>query len=337
MNTEESYIERVENYVLQRMTEEEALQFEKDLLQDQELKKYYEELLPAIRVAQFHRANELKEFIRKNAKKPVKYTFWPVVITYSAAASLIFFVIAWVWIDLHQPAHESALARTREKILHPWGNKNEDIGSSQAIKDSISSISEIPPKANNQESLSKEEESEIIAGEQPPAIMEDQSGDGISEMANSDENISETDDLKVKSDEKILDTVFVAMTIFDRTMDTVSGISTSELRLAAKSKTSSKKPAVTEADTYKNIPNPSVSNKNIYVEFWKSPINYRGYRFNGRNLIIFGFTSSQGLQFKYYNNDVYMLVNKQVYRMENNDRFNSYYPEEDAKLLKLFR
>lgn len=39
--------------------------------------------------------------------------------------------------------------------------------------------------------------------------------------------------------------------------------------------------------------------KQLFVEYWKSPIHFRGYRFSGKKLLLFGFEASDPLYFTY--------------------------------------
>ncbi len=44
----------------------------------------------------------------------------------------------------------------------------------------------------------------------------------------------------------------------------------------------------------------------VYVEYWRSPLNYTGYRFSGRGLIIYGL-DERGTQKIFYQNGTYFL------------------------------
>lgn len=65
----------------------------------------------------------------------------------------------------------------------------------------------------------------------------------------------------------------------------------------------------------------NVSQKQLFVEYWKSPIHFRGYRFSGKKLLLFGFETSDPLYFTYDEegaNFHLFLLNKEFYLFPDN-------------------
>jgi hypothetical protein len=59
------------------------------------------------------------------------------------------------------------------------------------------------------------------------------------------------------------------------------------------------------------------------VEFWKSPINFRGYKWDTRKLILFGFYDFNYVYIKYLNDQYFMQCGTLFYLLEQSDDFHS--------------
>ena len=57
------------------------------------------------------------------------------------------------------------------------------------------------------------------------------------------------------------------------------------------------------------------SEKPLHVEFWESPVHYKGYQLNGNNLILYGINDSDSLRFENHVDGVWMYHKEAVYRL----------------------
>jgi len=76
------------------------------------------------------------------------------------------------------------------------------------------------------------------------------------------------------------------------------------------------------------------SNKVIKVEFWKSPLNYKGFKFDENKLVIFGLYEFNNVSIIGYNNDLYIKYNKDYYPIDFTDDFRSFLPLRNDVLIK---
>ena len=73
------------------------------------------------------------------------------------------------------------------------------------------------------------------------------------------------------------------------------------------------------------------------VEFWRSPINYRGYKFDDTKLVLFGLLEFDDVTLLGKGEQLFVKYNADFYRIENTDDFKSLLPIKDASLLKALR
>ncbi len=57
------------------------------------------------------------------------------------------------------------------------------------------------------------------------------------------------------------------------------------------------------------------SQKPLHVEFWESPVHYKGYQLNGNNLILYGINDADSLRFENHPDGVWMYHKEAVYRL----------------------
>lgn len=57
------------------------------------------------------------------------------------------------------------------------------------------------------------------------------------------------------------------------------------------------------------------SEKALHVEFWESPVHYKGYQLNGNNLILYGINDADSLRFENHPDGVWMYHKTAVYRL----------------------
>jgi len=72
----------------------------------------------------------------------------------------------------------------------------------------------------------------------------------------------------------------------------------------------------------------------LKVEFWRSPLNYKGYKLNENKLVLFGLYEFNNLSVIGYNNELFIKYNKEYYLIEYTDDFRSFVPMKNESLLK---
>jgi hypothetical protein len=60
------------------------------------------------------------------------------------------------------------------------------------------------------------------------------------------------------------------------------------------------------------------------VEFWKSPLNYKGYKLSKNNVILYGLTDTQNVSIYMIENTIYMRHASIVYKLEYSNYFKPF-------------
>lgn len=64
--------------------------------------------------------------------------------------------------------------------------------------------------------------------------------------------------------------------------------------------------------------------RSMQIEFWKSPLNYKGYKLSKYNVILYGLTDTENLKIYTLNGVLYMKNTSAVYKLEYNADFKPY-------------
>jgi hypothetical protein len=76
------------------------------------------------------------------------------------------------------------------------------------------------------------------------------------------------------------------------------------------------------------------TNKDILTEFWQSPLNYKGYKFNKKKLVLYGFTSFDLISIYFFNENYYLKINSIPYLLKPTEEYVSFAIVRDVELLK---
>lgn len=74
--------------------------------------------------------------------------------------------------------------------------------------------------------------------------------------------------------------------------------------------------------------------RNLRVEFWRSPINYRGYKYDDIKLVVFGLLEYDNLSLLKYKNQLYIKYNKEYYPVEFTYDFKPFVTIKENSLIK---
>lgn len=84
------------------------------------------------------------------------------------------------------------------------------------------------------------------------------------------------------------------------------------------------------------VDDPSAKKKTgmIRVEFWKSPINYKGYKMDENKIVLFGILEYNEASLKSIDGDLYLKYKSEYFPVSNTDSFRSFVILKDAQLIR---
>jgi hypothetical protein len=348
LKTNETHIELFDQYLLNQLSEAERKAFEERLQNDLEFKEAFEIHQLLVQGIQFHGKAELKNFLKENAT----VTFWGGNIwpkQMRIASVAVFLVFAGLYALVHfylQPQSQSNnTAIVTEK-------SSESVQINPTSNDSI----QVQPAPELPNLLSEGE----VMNNEIPVIEEDfqNSVEALEDDAKGNEMESEVSakesmDYQVLKERKLSDTILLAVNVpinyTYKTEALIKGSSKSKSPTIPSNTQNSplnNNSGVLNTDTAfianaesnetkglsKKIAGPAKYN----VEFWTSPINFKGYKFHKQTLQLYGLGSAS-VQLKVFNNQLYLIHKQTVYVLNPCIDGCAYKPLNDEELESLLQ
>ncbi len=69
---------------------------------------------------------------------------------------------------------------------------------------------------------------------------------------------------------------------------------------------------------------PANSRQFCSLEFWTSPLNYKGYKMNRNKIVLYGFNGSESLKVYKLDEEIYLQEGSQVFHLDNTNEFHPY-------------
>lgn len=76
-----------------------------------------------------------------------------------------------------------------------------------------------------------------------------------------------------------------------------------------------------EYTTEPSVADTNPQNQSLHVEFWESPVNYRGYKLANKQLIVFGLSPDEDFRFEHHQDGIWMHYNGKIYLLRENSGY----------------
>jgi len=330
MNEQERH-ELFDRYLRGELEEQELDQFLKDLKSDEELENDFQTYRLLVEGIRQHEKEELLLYMRDKARVRFMSNPWSKTWTVASAAVVLAFGVLYFTIgnteQVNTPVADNKTEQKEEKITNQSdSNQEEDVEQEQTPDIEIQKQEEVlaDKQTPQPESIDIIEE-DADAVEKQIDFPEVDIGDEREFAANPNEN-----NLPVKEDILLFDTSLVATTILPKELKAnladITSIDSSTTGQRKKAKVKNDEPVT------------------VRVEFWKSPINYSGYRFDGKKLQLFGTYNIVELQLyhvvKDINlnvSDIYLRIGEKIYLLDESNSYSKLKPVQDENLLEQFK
>ena len=271
------------------------------------------------------RHEELKNYIAKHTNEKAIIRLPGPKWAYGLAASLLLFAAAFFLFHNQIPENVNPIA-----IFKP--------------KDKIK-VDTLSEEDNNKIQSS---EDKITTFESDPIMSElEEDADSINYDNFDQGDISDEDiEIEVRQD-KIIRTqsaftiTHVAKQLKDTVEDKISSatptIAKNELESISEKKSKNveiKVPAATSTDD-KHIDEVSKDKTSkVLIEFWESIVGYKGYKWNGKTLRLYGLDSTSNVEIHHLDKNYYLQINKDYFLLRLTDNYESYVKITDAALIE---
>ena len=230
----------------------------------------------------------------------------PLKIIFTFLAVTILGISLWFYIGNESPKEEQA--RSWFAFL-----KNKEAGQE---------VISAPPKQKI-ETRQKPNVTVDSLSKSSPTVMAD--GDSVLSGLETEERVPDTigpaehlEDIVVKQDEILISAILDVEERNDS--GSVPGSSTLT------------KDAVQHLNPAADLPEEEQISPSYLVEFWVSPINYRGYKMSKNKLILFGIEEPDAVKLYRTNGALYMNYHKEFYRLDDSFEFVSYHKLKDFEI-----
>ena len=305
-------------------------------LKDPEFQKEVELQRQIIEAIKKQRKAELKAYISENSKVTYFQNSWGNKWNYASAAIVILFVSAFFIMKFYNPNPNSTEIVVTEKPDTTSLAQEDSITQldtqtlaiqdvtipnvERADEDVDSEIEESPEDIELDETADKIEETNTDAGFQ----TEDE--ELVPTAEKSANRVSPNADLEVKKDQ-LLSTKSFTVVMFSPNFGTGAGKTSNS--------DSNKTVSDTEITTAKTSERYKENTSRILqVEFWKSPVNFKGYQYSNSGLKLYDISEDANLVFKELDGRLYMKTGSKYYYLEKNSAYNKFVEVKNSTLLK---
>jgi|GEM_PF-2518913 len=307
-----------DRYIRGELAETELDEFLERLESDSEFKEDFSSYQLVVEGIREHERQELKAYMQQKARVRFMGNPWSRSWTYASAAVILAFSILYLVVDNNSSLNEYVAAKDTLDTLNNSDTSAQIDGKEEqlAMEDPAA-----PREQAAVDSMEATEVAELIA--ETTEVFEDQEApeemDYPDPLANDSKvRMDQEDELPVKADTRVHDTVLSLALSFEKAgkPDTAQSAVLKKKELA-------------------------VRNEKIVVQFWKSPINYKGYRFDGRKLEAFGLDTFSQVSLKYrvvnaelkvY--EIYLKYGDAYFKLEEDNRYHSYIRVKDPAIIE---
>lgn len=343
MNLDQQTYELIDLYLKGELIGEEMDLFRIRLREDEAFLRQVQLQKAIVDSIEIERNRELKEIFKAKKKKGIVVFNRRVMAMAAIVLSIVALAIIFkMYLPFNELVRDDSISTD-----DPKRQTTEELFQDQAE-------SEVPEaSAEEQIDIVGNAELETIEGlaetesddqEDDTRINQDQPGVALSELKE-DEDKLQAKDIKAKKDE-LLGTKRVTLMAYSTVQTGVAAKNLSEVEAKDVEVTATNKKKANDADDAKaedvEVDKPaapaiiSTPSQAIIIEFWKSIVNFKGYHYDGKTLMLYEVPQEAKLQILSYESKTYLRWDGNLYRILNNGKYEAFSRVSDPELLKVF-
>lgn len=294
MQNEDQYTELFDRYLRRELNDTEMSAFDEKLLNDEAFNAAFIAHKTLVLGIRDYAKVQLKDYLKTHAQTVSDKSFNIGRIFYAIAAVLIVFLGIYAVFNYYTPnAQKSEISTTEiSKKTTPEQAENEvpsgDIVTKTEKSLPIQKMEELPPPVSTVDDMSPLEETSDNGPVAASTGTEDKSKD-----------LAEGENYSILTDKKISDTILLAINVSAEEIITRKMVSKADKEIERKKSLPANtyggyNNKVNTVDTIvlKNKAAETITDKYV-LEFWQSPINFKGYKMRGKTIQVFGIAGKQ--------------------------------------------
>lgn len=177
----------------------------------------------------------------------------------------------------------------------------------------------------------------IEADEAEEELSSDVETDNITEKKTAATGYKDADVEVVRTDQLLIAKRFLISTLSPNFEEKEQKVNLEEITVTSNRAGKIKKDRATADEASKpEAPNKSLpATRAIGVEYWSSVVNYKGYKYTGEKVQLYGVDQNTPLNFKELDNRLYVKINGTQYFLEKNNKYNRMVEVTNPTLLKV--
>lgn len=328
MMGEETYHAIFDRYLKGELTEQELAAFEQQLLTDTDFRESFDMYNVLVEGIRDSRKEELRQYLRehKATRKPLPAKNLLMNWYWAAAATIVLVAGVYLVVQHQAPFAGQPEIADRQAAPPPVPENKIDTGTLSTggeapVPPATQETTESPAVTENEPEGEMTDIQEIHPSVTDEKVSAGQENKGVQPPI-PEKNPMTDDFMEVKKDRLLADTVLQVLLVKENTAG----------RGEADTATRRGKISITP---------PAAQ---VKLEFWQSPINYRGYKFDGKKLILYGMNTWSGIQVKalLVNEDLevwqhYLYLQGDHYPLQDDNTFRNLHKVADKQLLNILK
>jgi len=291
--------------------------FHSKLKNDESFKKAYDQQLLLIKAIENYREKELKKLLKSQGNVEYFQNVWSTKWVIASSFIVVFFSVTYLFIELGERKKSKSLGL--DSVIEKTTDTSEITSPEKKIiitEDSF--LTEIVAVEGNTKNKAIDSKPKIETSILPiKEIVEEEIENEEAIETISEEDLSEPNDEKdplVLATDSFLSEKYYPVSI--------SFLNANDSRRKTKKRDK------------KTVKSKNTPPQNIKIEFWKSVVNFNGYKFGANKIELYGTNPKSNIEVLNNGSNYYLKLENSYYKLIQNNEFQKWIPKKDPKIFE---
>ncbi len=291
--------------------------FHAKLKNDESFKKAYDQQLLLIKAIENYREKELKKLLKSQGNVEYFQNIWSTKWVIASSLIVVFFSVTYIFIELGERKKSKPLGL--DSVIEKTSNTSEITSpEKKTIMTEDSFVTEIVAVEENTTTKAIDSKPKIETSIPPiKEIVEEETENEDAMEKTSKEDLTEPNvekDPLVLAEDSFLSEKNYTVSIFS--------LNANDARRKTKRRDN------------KTVKPKNTPTQDIKIEFWKSVVNFNGYKFDANKIELYGTQPESSIEVLKNGSNYYLKLENRYYKLIPNNEFQKWIPEKDPKVFK---